>query len=280
MGDVDDGSFVPSGPDAGHPASELFGPCVEDYQCPGRGGFCRKPADGYPLGTCSKTCDDRTVCEAYGTWNWCLPDETGRKTCVQKCLNGVDCSRPGYTCTGDIAGGAGSCYPLCTGDQCGPTAECHAESGRCFAPGALPKNKAANGAPCRANEDCGSGRCSPEVRDGKATGWLEGMCIGPCVLPAGWNNNTIFAGDTLPPGTCPGDMVCYPDSALERGEPGTCRPACVEDSDCRTGYACLKKLGAKEFTNGFCLPVDCSERDCPAGTMCKLNGTGYVCTRN
>jgi hypothetical protein len=272
-------------PDAGLPASELLGRCREDSQCPGEGAFCAKNVDGFPGGICTRTCQDRTDCIVNGAWNYCLPDDAGaRRICVRKCLNGLDCSRPGYTCSDALEGGAGICYPVCSGDVCGDGAVCNTESGLCTAPGALPAG-AHLGDGCAKAEDCVSGACTPETGGGAAIGFIGGLCTGPCILPAGWNNNTVFSGGTLLPGTCPAGNICVPDSSFDRGNPGTCLRECTNDAGCRPGFGCVTSFRlsdgtTKSFTNGFCSPLDCTREDCPSGYLCKLSGTRYVCAKD
>lgn len=270
--------------DAGHAASTLFGPCLEDYQCPGAGAFCRKAATGFPGGICTKRCEDRTPCDAFGSWNYCLREEgTELKVCAQKCLNGIDCGREGYTCSDPLVGGVGVCEPVCSGDLCGAGAECNADSGRCVAPGSVPAG-AGLGEGCDADEDCVSGSCTPETVGTTPTGYVGGICTGPCILPAGWNNNTIFSGDVLRPGSCPAGNICVPSGSLARGDPGQCVPECRSDGDCRTGYECLQTVGlsdgsTKTFDNGWCTPLDCTRTDCPSGYLCKPGSGRYVCTK-
>src|SRR5690606_33578722 len=61
-------------PDAGPPLmpSELFGPCQEDWQCPGEGAICRRATDGWPGGYCTVPCEDRTPCDFNGVYHHCV----------------------------------------------------------------------------------------------------------------------------------------------------------------------------------------------------------------
>ena len=55
---------------------------------------------------------------------------------------------------------------------------------------------------------------------------------------------------------------------------GMLENACLADGDCRTGYTCLKEIGlasggTSTYSNGLCVPGDCSETGCPTGYTCQ-----------
>lgn len=284
-----------AGTDSGPPPmSTLFGECVVDEQCPGAGAFCRLPTDGYPLGSCTLPCADRTPCDDGVVFNHCLPDPLGESTqsvCLEKCLNTQDCLREGYACFGIEGAAEGVCLGFCTSDEeCGEGAECNEHSGDCLPTGTVPTGLSATGEMCAGNDDCLSGSCLLETSAGAPTGWNGGYCLGACLLPMGYNTNTFFSGDAYPTEQCADAQVCYPVGSLTRGDPGVCVSVCDTDADCREdeGYACDKTVGlsdgsTKTFTNGVCFPINCAERTCPTGYECVGVGSGAdrrnVCQR-
>ena len=237
--------------------STLFGPCVEDAQCPGEGAVCRTAGDfGAPGGYCTVPCEDRTPCDFNGVYHFCGTREGETQSyCERRCLNGFDCGRSTYTCQIPEGDDAGICYGICATDEdCGGEARCEPYSGRCTAD-APSMEGAVNGEPCAATEDCRSEFCINEANNG----WPGGMCISTCILGTGFNVNTFYAGETLPPGSCPGDEICLPLLGnFSRNDAGACLPACDADNDCRDGYTCRKSFdgsaGASTFTNGVCWP--------------------------
>ena len=258
------------------PPSELFGPCEEDSQCPGEGAICRRDDDGYPRGYCTLPCDDRTPCDAFGSYHHCTQLEgQDRSYCEQRCLNGIDCGRTSYTCVGELPPSGGVCLGVCFDDaHCSEGYECERYSGRCYPAGTAPTTGAETGAPCDDDDACRSGICATPLGEGGVpTGYVQGMCVGRCLMPAGWNSNTLYDGDVLPPGTCPGNTVCFPaGNTLSEGDLGNCLPSCTGDSDCRPGYQCANAfqltMGPVSFDNGVCRPIDCSMTDCPSGYQC------------
>lgn len=272
--------------------SETFGPCQEDWQCPGDGAVCRRGAAGWPEGFCTVPCVDRLGCDFLGTYHYCIEAEDGSGSfCERKCVNGVDCERPGYTCIAGNAEGNLICIGLCSAElSCGAGAECNPDSADCVAEGSLPADAARVGDPCEGDDACLSGRCI-EARSGTSpTGWNGGYCHGFCILPQGYNTNSFFGPENrLPQGTCPDGNVCYPAAgSLTRGDLGVCFDGCETDDDCRRdeGYSCLKDFGTasgdvRSLEYGVCVPVDCGETECPAGYVCTrirtTSGTRDVC---
>ena len=106
-------------PDAGGP-SYLFGPCTRDDQCPGPDGFCRESTmEGWHGGFCTRPCvpPDRGLCDDGVIFNHCVEQEDGSGICEQRCENGVDCMRTGYTCQGlgAFPGGTGLAIAMVVG---------------------------------------------------------------------------------------------------------------------------------------------------------------------
>ncbi|MCC6874457.1 MAG: hypothetical protein IT378_09160 [Sandaracinaceae bacterium] len=280
--------------DGGLAPSSLFGPCVEDWQCPGEGAICRGAADGWLGGFCTVPCVDRTPCDQDGIYHHCVRREgEAQSYCERRCLNGLDCRRDNYTCEGegDYQPSGGACFPVCSSDdQCGAGTICDPHTGLCTSD-ALPTTGGVSGDPCDAPSDCRSGACIPETNaTGVPTGWIHGYCVGNCVLPRGYNSNTYFDGDALPAATCPGDAVCLPaGSTQSRGDLGTCYDQCTSNGDCREGYGCLQQFGLQSggtasFSNGLCVPANCQSSGCPTGYECVtvtgLNGQPRaVCAR-
>lgn len=278
-------------PDAGPPLmpSELFGPCVEDWQCPGVGAVCRTDADGWPGGYCTVPCEDRTPCDYRGVYHHCATREGETQAyCERRCLNGIDCGREVYTCAGELPPSGGVCVGVCsTDDHCGAGTVCNTFSGQCVPEGTAPTGSV-TGEACGQPEDCQSGQCIQELtEDGVPTGWIGGYCVGNCILPSGYNTSSFFSGDALPQGTCAGDAVCIPaGGAMSRGDLGTCYDQCTGDGDCRPGYGCLQQIqlgggGSANYSNGLCVPEDCGSAGCPTGydcvTVMGANGPRNVC---
>lgn len=144
-------------------------------------------------------------------------------------------------------------------------------------PRRVPTTGALTGEPCSFDEDCRSQLCVERADDmGNPTGYVDGMCVAYCILPGGWNTNTIYAGTALPAAGCAGDAVCFPASFqhASEGDLGVCLPACVDDADCREGYQCVRAFptasgSTASFDNGICQPTDCARAPCPSGYGCR-----------
>ena len=275
------------------PAEGLFDECVIDSQCQaalGPSAFCRPAETGWPKGYCTLPCVDRTPCDDGIIYNHCLDVfDTGQTVCERACENSFDC-REGYICAakGVVAPTRGLCVGYCQSDaDCGANAECNPYAGDCVGVGEAPTDGGRTGEACADDDGCLSGSCQTPTNSGTPTGWNGGYCLGSCALEAGWNSNTLFAGDAYPTGVCPDGNVCYPTSELTELSPGVCITVCDSNADCREaeGYECSKTVelasGPKTFTNGVCFPVDCSDTPCPAGFSCQMisspNGTRSVC---
>lgn len=270
----------PAIPDGGPPpdayvppfAEVLFAPCETDAQCEvlGEGAFCRLSTLGPAGGYCTRPCEDRTPCDAFGAHHHCLTFEgEDQAICVPACRNGADCPRAGYTCFGEVPpSGDGYCASVCRSDaECGGGAVCNLDSGLCQAP-PLPTLAPFN-AECGSDADCNSDFCVEEVdAAGTPSGWVLGGCLAPCILPAGFNTDTFYSGDTLPTAGCPGGGTCIPANGDAEGDLGSCYPSCTADADCREGYACLSTISDHTFTSGICVPRDCRGVGCPAGRRC------------
>lgn len=237
--------------DAGPELSYLFGPCTANEQCPGEDGICRRGAEGYAQGQCTRPCSDRTPCDD-GVYHHCVVGEDGQGFCAQRCLNGADCGRSSYTCVGELPPSGGVCQTRCQVGECGEGAECNPWSGACGPVGSAPTTGGVAGEPCADPSECRSGIC--------AGGWPGGYCVGSCRLPAGFNSSTFWAEDELPRGTCadPTD-VCLPEESTARGDLGNCFRGCTDDTECRSGYTCFRTFnlqsGPRTFSRGFCRPV-------------------------
>jgi hypothetical protein len=256
------------------PMSRLLGPCVEDWQCPGAGAFCRSAEEGFPGGQCTSACTDRTECDDGAVYNECLL-LTGATAmaCEAYCRNGSDC-RTGYTCQvlGTDAAGAtrGVCLPVCATDaECGGTSQCDPYTGRCVAMGGVHTTGAVTGEACTSDAACRSGNCRLPVENASYTGYLGGYCQSLCRIPQGYNTNNFFDGPALPQGTCTGDAVCLPGGNQQgAGDLGVCLASCTSSADCRPGYTCNQTIQSHTFTNGYCAPVNCmaAGMTCPTGT--------------
>lgn len=283
-GAPDAGAGVDSGqPDSGHAPSELFGPCVVDEQCPFDDGFCRPPDEGFPQGQCTRPCfgEDRTPCDDGVQFHYCVPQPDGTRACERRCLNGFDCGREAYTCFDYDADGI--CRGVCSSDEhCGPGFACNVYDGSCV-PGEAPTVGGRHGEMCARAEDCLGGLCNAARSGSTPTGWNNGFCLGPCILPPGYNTNTFFAGDTLPTGTCPDGDICFPNGSFTEADLGVCVADCLSDADCRVedGYECRKTFatasGSQTYTNGVCFPLrpaSCTTGACPDGFRCVTVGSG------
>jgi hypothetical protein len=264
----------------------LFGPCQSDADCAnlGDGAICREAETGPTEGYCTVPCSDRTPCDAFRRYHHCLTlaGET-ESYCVPQCRNGADCVRDSWTCDPNAGptGDDGVCISLCQTDaECGGTAVCNRESGRCEAP-PVDATGAAHGEPCGDGSDCTSGFCIDEGTRSAPSGWVGGMCIGLCRLPAGFNNTNFFDGDALPQGGCVEDAVCIPGgSQTAEGDLGTCYHECTSMADCRPGYGCLQNIAGRTFANGICVPLDCGGGGCPTGYTCVTVTQGDGSTAN
>ena len=276
LGGCDNGMVTPDAPLPDAPVlapSYLFGPCVTDAQCAdlGEGAVCRTAEEGPTGGYCTVPCSDRTPCDVFGRYHHCLTLEGETESyCVARCRNGIDCARDTWTCdpTAGPTGDDGVCLSVCETDaECGGTAVCNTESGQCEAP-PVDTAGAAHGSPCAAAADCQSGFCSGEGVRTNPSGWVDGMCLGRCRVPAGFNNTNFYTGDTLPQAGCVAGAVCIPGNQNAVGDLGTCYDSCMADTDCRPGYGCLQTLAGHTFTNGLCVPADCRGGGCPSGNTC------------
>lgn len=268
------------------PASELFGPCQQDGQCPGEGAVCRRASEGWPGGYCTVPCEDRTPCDYRGVYHHCATRSGETQAyCERRCLNGIDCGREGYSCEGELPPSGGVCIAVCSSDaQCGAGTTCNRFSGQCVT---TPPVGAVTGEGCARAEDCQSGRCVGELdAAGVPSGWVGGYCVGNCVLPPGYNTSEFFSGSELPSGSCAGDAVCLPNESYARGDLGTCYDQCRSADDCRAGYTCLQRIQLSQdrasfYENGLCVPADCARTPCPSGYECVTvsgaNGPQNVC---
>jgi len=262
---------------AGLEPSTLFGECEVDSQCPGEGAICRLAVDGYPRGFCTVPCEDRTPCDIDGVYHHCATREgEDQSYCERRCLNGLDCRRPEYTCAGELPPSGGFCIGVCSSDEdCGGDAVCDPYTAVCA--DSVVEVGAVTGEPCADSDACRSGQCQPEEdAAGLPTGWVGGYCLSTCILPRGYNPNSFYDGDAFPNGGCPGTAVCLPADFANTAmrDLGRCYSECVEDTDCRGGYTCLKEFalssgGTSVYSNGICVPHDCATEGCPDGYTCQ-----------
>jgi len=268
--------------------SDLFEACQADWQCPGEGAVCRSAIEGYPGGYCTVPCSDRTPCDTFGVYHHCATRQgEDQAYCERRCLNGLDCGRDGYTCVGELPPSGGFCIGVCQNDeQCGGTSVCDPYSAQCAE--TPTETGAITGEPCADNDACRSGQCiAEESEGGNPTGWIAGYCVSNCILPLGYNNSDFFAGDALPNGGCPGDAICWPadTASTAQRDLGRCFDQCTADGDCREGYTCLQEIGlggggTSTYSNGLCVPGNCSADGCPSGYTCQPVPDGRGGTRN
>ena len=255
------------------PMSTLYGPCVIDEQCPS--GFCRPAADGYNYGQCSIPCELMIECDDGIAIGWCLEDDAGGTSCWDRCRNSLDCGRDGYLCV-DVGrlgtNPGGRCVGYCEDEDtdCGDGAQCDVHQARCVATGAVRTVGADTGQACDSDDACLSNNCTEAVIDDIATGQLGGYCETTCRVRPGFQNSNFYLGDRLPAVGCPEpDQICLPVADYTQGAEGSCFQECTVDGDCREGRTCLRTIAGKRFTNGVCIPIDCTNAECPAGNTCQ-----------
>lgn len=292
--------------------SLIYGPCRSNDEC-AVGLTCRtESASGFSGGECNRECTSDKDCllvPADGSPaidGWCPPAVgTAPRMCMRVCANGIDCERDGYTCrvyNSGMLNETQACIPVCTDASCVNGTTCDHESGKCRPSGSTPTGRTL-GQSCQpemragsptppADQICRSGLCQPDFNpDSRGnpfyTGWNGGYCISRCILPQGFNSSTFWgpAGMTvdLPQATCPMGGVCLPASSYARGDLGTCYHSCQSNADCRgaEGYFCQKSIQltqttSRRFSNGFCIPVNCTNTatPCPTGFTCRRNSNG------
>ncbi len=213
----------------GPAAGELGSACTSDSAC--TAGAC---FTGFPGGYCSQRCENQACPEdAY-----CAAMESG-SYCLQRCSIGLLDCRKGYFCA-DIAAGS-VCYPDCTADaDCGAGASC--TGGKC-----VQATAQANGAACRLNVGCASGRCE--------LSYNGGYCTQLCAQagPGAFNKD------------CPSGSTC--SQVSEAG--GLCLSGCTADAQCRAEYTCDVAGGS-----GVCRPKCRGAANCGLGRTCDVAGGG------
>jgi hypothetical protein len=274
--------------------SPLFGRCRNDGDC-ASGTRCKtESAAGWSNGFCTRECTASIDCEAGaapGVAGYC-GEHDGERICLRECLNGFDCSRPGFTCeqydpTDTSMMPLRVCRPSCTENSCVQGTVCNFWTGRCQPSSApLPPAGQDNGESCTqmgSMNTCRSGQCVPAQNSrGVYTGWNNGYCTSSCTLTAGWNSAQLWPGTEFPRANCPMGSICFPDGepGIAERDPGTCYKECRSDADCRVaeGYACRRTFnrGMRPFTwsNGICLPRACdpapgARDECPSGFYCE-----------
>ena len=244
----------------------IFTHCSTNAQC-GSGGTCLTVFPGG--GICTRRCTNDRACGVDGAC------ELNNGICLPSCsTGGNECDRFGGACIPvDGAFTTGLCLPSCytSGAPAGypqcqePMAMCDAYNGICAT---MQPTGAEDGDPCVADVDCKGGRCITEIDPlGQPSGWIGGYC-----LSFGRATN-ITEGQSVPQSNCPPNAGAVPFDGQGPGDSAPCFRTCVADSDCRAGYQCdhlTSMSGGQFFSNGICLPVDCSRAgmQCPAGYAC------------
>lgn len=261
--------------DGGYEASDsraLLPPeCTRDADC-GTGGLC---LTAFPGGFCTRHCAAGTSC-----WPGTVCDPVAA-ICVPACASGDDaCVRHGGACTVPTTGqrvclpacfvpgtpGTPSGYPMCV-----PGTACDVFRGSCVT---SPSVGADNGAACTVDAECRGGYCEREQDPAThaSAGWIGGYCFSLGRVP---DRAEYVVGSPVPQSNCPPGSGIAPAHGELATSLTLCLKTCEAPSDCRPGYACDHRLsamgGAPFFSNGVCVPVDCSI----AGAMCP---SGYACT--
>ena len=231
----------------------------------------------------------------------CLTDVAGG-ACTRRCTSDADCGAHGiceqhiclWSCTtgsgGCLAhagacvssrGPASYCAPICypVGREprgyptCGAGLVCDPYTSTCVS---SLSSGAENGAACRDSTECRGDECVLEIEypSGAPTGFIDGMCVSLGVIPG---PSDYVTGAPLPQGSCPDGSAVVPGlAATNHGDLNTCFRTCVSDGQCRTGYVCTHSEVGTTFTNGLCLPIDCSSRACPTGFTCSAMVSGWL----
>ena len=231
--------------------------CTSDLQC--QGGKClTEAATGSPLGACSNAVSCG-VSPQTGCHGGICVESGGFDVCRQKCVDdgstGTRC-RPGYACHDpdlDNNNNNNHCMALCGSDSdcgAGPAGYgCNPWSRRC---GQKDKALPRYGAPCSADSQCESGKCS--------TGKPGGYCLGFC-------SGTAKA--------CATGGLCYyyPD---EYDNTGLCIQACASAATCRGAPYTCQDPG--QGSACWCLPKDAAcnqDSDC-CGTATEAGNCGAI----
>jgi hypothetical protein len=227
-----------------------------------------------PGGSCTRHCMTPSDCGADGT---CVAN-----VCVRACSAGTgDCIAHGGACVVGDGMSRTYCAPICYPTSrlpagypsCGAGLVCDPYTGTCVT---TPDTGLDNGAPCNDSTECRGGQCllDTDYPAGTPTGFLGGMCISYGVVPS---ESDYRAGAPILQGSCPDGSAVAPTSGTAgNGDLGLCFRTCVRDGDCRSGYACTHLEAGAIFSNGLCLPIDCSMASCPTGTACSTMTSTWV----
>jgi hypothetical protein len=217
---------------------EIGGACSSDNNC--AAGFCIRDTDssGNPTywsgGYCSADCANSSCPQGN-----CLVMANNYSYCAATCSADSNC-RSGYVCAQAVS----ACLPDCRkGWSCGSTLTCNSSNGSCQ----LPVGSVEVGGACSSDNDCAAGFC---IRDtdssGNQTYWSGGYCSADC-----------------------GSSSCPQGSCLTMADNNKyCVSTCSADSNCRSGYVCVKAVSA-------CLP-DC-RKGWSCGSTLTCNSTNGSC---
>lgn len=244
--------------------------CTDDTEC-SEDGTCLPEGAAlagqvFPGGSCTRVgcqypgfeCDKGTVCESLRPW---LDESPTTPLCFQSCKVGAEpvdlrlgknghgqgC-RAGYRC--HYNGGPGADGGVCVGGNYNDV-------------------KANNiGSTCKTSADCyspyGMGRCV--FYSTSSTTPLPGICtIFDCAAPGmpadmcGAGNECVSIGSSDGTGClhhcksaseCPAGFGCTDDDG-EPGTPNNCIPACLTNTDCRSGEQCVRRTATA--ASGLCM---------------------------
>ena len=244
--------------------------CTTDTEC-AADGICI-PSDAtvagqtFPEGLCSRVgceypgyeCDKGTVCESLRPW---LDESPSTPLCFQRCTVGAE---PADVRLGKSGHGQG-CR---TGYRCHYNGGQGTEGGVCVG-GNYNDVKSNNiGSQCKVDADCyspyGMGACL--FYSTTSTTPLPGICtVFDCAAPGlpsdlcGGGNECVSVGES--DGTaclhhcknaseCPQGFACTDDDGVP-GTPSNCIPACLTNTDCRTGEQCVRRTAQAQ--SGLCM---------------------------
>jgi hypothetical protein len=238
-----------------------FRACTAASDCPASEAICYGLAEGYAQGRCSRAqsfwSEDRDECgtgaaqgnEAGGAASSSITNGqsvvSGGDVCAPSCLGGTGCG-VGFACNVNTIDGqtgmpdTAGCWVHCQDDfVCVAGQTCNPYTHFCGTP--FDPTLQDDGQPCAVGTDCRSGWCLKQT----LVGFLDGMCVSPCVEPGA----AAYGTSSLPASDCPGNEACVAGPSAGPGYLTECRPRCTTSSDCRTDYVC-QHVGAA--ADGFC----------------------------
>ncbi len=253
--------------DAGGGTAPPLAPCTDTSICADAPGVAC--LTNVPGGSCTRRCDTDAECGARGT--------CALHICVWGCAPGSGgCIAHAGACFASTPDSPAYCVPICypAGREpagypaCGAGLVCDPYSATCVS---SLSTGADNGAPCRDSIECRGGDCLVE-NDPMPTGFLGGMCISLGVEPS---ESAFVPGARLAQGSCPDGSAVPPGFAASAfGDLVVCFQTCTSDASCRSGYACTHfEVTSPPFSNGLCMPIDCTSAPCPSGYTCGATST-------